>query len=166
MDFSYTIFGIPDIEGRNMGGGGGVSHRPTTKNFVRKWWFVLDISFNLMMFTFSGDLPTWRLIPDQWCSAGSAIVAFVVSVIVNVAMYLAVVLHRDTWLGTGFCHGWVEGKRASVFCRSVVNDGMESAREMKWICIFSQLRCTSGKATLAHRNQTRNGCRICRGGWG
>ena len=30
-------------------------------------------------------------------------------------------------LGTAFCHEWVEGKRAAVFCRC----GMESVREMK-----------------------------------
>ena len=48
------------------------------------------------MFTFSCGLPTRRLIPDQfkWRSAGAAIVAFFVSVIVDVVLYPAVVLHR------------------------------------------------------------------------
>ena len=48
------------------------------------------------MFTFSCGLPTWRFIPDQfkWCSAAAANVAFVASVIVDVVLYPAVVLHR------------------------------------------------------------------------
>ena len=41
-------------------------------------------------------MPTQRLIPDQfkWCSAAAANVAFVVSVIVDIVLYPAVVLHR------------------------------------------------------------------------
>ena len=53
------------------------------------------IYFNLK-FTFSCGLPTSRLIPDQfkWCSAAVANAAFVVGVIVDIVVYLAVVLHR------------------------------------------------------------------------
>ena len=41
-------------------------------------------------------LSTRRLIPDQfkWCIAAAANVAFVVSVIVDIVLYLAIVLQR------------------------------------------------------------------------
>ena len=56
-------------------------------------------------------LPTWRLIPDQfkWCSAAAANVAFVVSVIVDVDLYPAVVLHHAPVPAFG-CHGWMGGR--------------------------------------------------------
>ena len=49
-----------------------------------------------LTFTFPSGLPTRRLIPDQfkWRIAASANVAIVVSVIVDVVLYPAVLLHR------------------------------------------------------------------------
>ena len=49
-----------------------------------------------LTFTFSCGLPTWRLISDQfkWCIAAAGNVAIVVSVIVDVVLYPAVLLHR------------------------------------------------------------------------
>ena len=48
----------------------------------------------------------------------------------------------SVWLGTGFCHGWVEGKHAAVFCRCGWK--MEWKVLAKWnvFCILSQLHCT------------------------
>ena len=76
------------------------------------------ICFNLK-FIFSCGLPTWRLIPDQfkWCSAAAANVAFVVSDCRYSPVPRGCVASRactSVWLDPGFCHGWVEGKRAVV----------------------------------------------------
>ena len=79
-----TIFGIPDIERRKK------RNLPICQpqgSLSESRWFK---------FTFSCGLPTRRLIPGQfkWCSAVAANVAFVVSVIVDIILYPAVVLHR------------------------------------------------------------------------
>ena len=51
---------------------------------------------------------------------GAADVAFVVSVIADVVLYLRLCCAARLYqrlAGTGFCHGWVEDKCAAVFCR-------------------------------------------------
>ena len=77
------------------------------------------------MFTFSCGLPTWRLIPDQfkWCSAGTTIVEFLVSVIIDVVLYPAVVLHHATVPAFGSVQVSVmDGWKISELLYSVVVD--------------------------------------------
>ena len=74
--FMVTIFGIP------IG-------QPQVFLFKSRWFVVF-------ICVYSCGLPTWRLIPDQfkWCNGAAANVAFVVSVIIDIVLYPAVVLHQ------------------------------------------------------------------------
>ena len=117
--FMFTIFGIPDIERRKKKEES--SLRPATRIFVRNRWFVVFICLNLKL-TFSCSLPTWRLIPDQykWCIAAAANAAFGEGNCRYSPVPSGCVSSRactSIWLGAGFCCGWVESKRAVVFCR-------------------------------------------------
>ena len=119
--FMFTIFGIPDIERRKRGVFSYACHKDLCPKVVA---LLCLICFHLK-FTFSCGLPTWKLIPYQfkWCSAGAANVAFVVSVIVDVVLCPAVVLHRVPVPAFGQVHVSVmvlNGWKVSVLPFSVI----------------------------------------------
>ena len=79
------------------------------------------ICFNLNLhFLVAGLLEDELLISLKSCSAAAANVAFCRGCDCRCSPVPCgcVASHACTsvWLGTGFCHGWVEGKRAAVFC--------------------------------------------------
>ena len=135
----FTVFGIPDVERRKKRN---LLIGQPQGSLSESRWFVYLFKFKVYIFLWLAYLKinSWS-VQMVYCGCRECCVCRECDCRYSHVPRGCVASRAFTsvLLGTGFCHGWVEGKRAAVFCRC--GWMMEWKELAKWnVFVFSPIK--------------------------